>query len=38
MPDYFPSSNVGLTMQNAKTIITMAGNPLPAGLARSRRP
>jgi hypothetical protein len=27
---------VGLTMQNAKTIITAAGDPLPASLARSR--
>ncbi len=27
---------VGLTMQNAKTLITVTGNPLPAGLARSR--
>jgi hypothetical protein len=28
---------VGLTMQNAKTIITVVGNPLRAGLARARR-
>jgi hypothetical protein len=28
---------VGLTMQNAKTIITVLGDPLPAYLARSRR-
>jgi hypothetical protein len=28
---------VDLTQQNAKTIIQVAGDPLPVGLARSRR-
>ena len=28
---------VGLTQQNAKTIIRVSGDPLPVGLARSRR-
>ena len=29
--------SVGLTMQNAKMIITVAGDPLQASVARSRR-
>lgn len=32
-----PTASVGLTMQNAKTIITVAGDPVLTNMARSRR-